>query len=104
MASKRPSPFKRLVIGMLVLFAVLFAIEGGEFGTSDLVRQRSAKAHLTREIDSLQRIVDSLGRFRKALETDPAVQERIAREVFGMVRGDKEIVYRFTDSTAKPSR
>jgi len=89
---------------MLLLLAVLFAIEGGEFGTSDLLRQRQAKAHLTREIDSLQLVVDSLERYRKGLETDPAVQERIAREVFGMVRGDKEIVYRFTDSTAKPSR
>ena len=104
MASKRPSPFKRLVVSMLVLFAVLFAIEGGEFGTSDLVRQRHAKAHLTREIDSLEHVVDSLARLRKGLETDPGVQERVAREVFGMVRGDKEIVYRFTDSTAKPSR
>ena len=89
---------------MLLLFAVLFAIEGGEFGTSDLVRQRRAKARLTREIDSLQQAVDSLARYRKGLETDPAMQERIAREVFGMVRGDKELVYRFTDSTAKPSR
>ena len=89
---------------MLVVFAVLFAIEGGEFGTSDLVRQHQAKAHLTQEIDSLEHVVDSLARLRKGLETDPAVQERVAREVFGMVRGGKEIVYRFTDSTAKPSR
>ena len=104
MASKRPSIVSQLVIGTIGLFAVLFAIEGGEFGTSDLIRQRQAKARLSRSIDSLERVVDSLEKFRKALETDPAVQERIAREVFGMVRGDKELVYRFTDSASRPRR
>lgn len=104
MASDRPSVFSRLVISMLVLLAAFFAIEGGEFGTSDLIRQSQAQARLNRSIDSLRRVVDSLQRYRKAIETDPAVQERIAREVFGMVRGDKEIVYRFTDSTSRPRR
>jgi cell division protein FtsB len=104
MASKQPSIVSQLVIGTIGLFAVLFAIEGGEFGTSDLIRQRHTKARLTRSIDSLERVVDSLEKFRKALETDPAVQERIAREVFGMVRGDKELVYRFTDSASRPSK
>jgi cell division protein FtsB len=31
-------------------------------------------------------MVDSLTRLRKAIETDPAVQERIAREQYGMIR------------------
>ena len=43
---------------------------------------------------SLRHVVDSLRRYETALEHDPATQERVAREVFGMVRGDKEIVYR----------
>ena len=104
MASKQPSIVSQLVIGTIGLFAVLFAIEGGEFGTSDLIRQRQAKVRLSRSIDSLERVVDSLGKFRKALETDPAVQERVAREVFGMVRGDKELVYRFADSASRPPK
>ena len=104
MASKRSSIVPQLLISVFGLFAVLFAVEGGEFGTSDLIRQRQAKTRLNRSIDSLERVVDSLQRFRKALETDPAVQERIAREVFGMVRGDKELVYRFTDSASRPPR
>jgi hypothetical protein len=37
-----------------------------------------------------------LKRYANAVEHDPATQERIAREMFGMVRGDKEILYRFT--------
>ena len=52
---------------------------------------------LLARIDSLQRVVDSLGRQKHAIETDPGVQERIAREEFGMVRGEKEMLYRFAD-------
>jgi cell division protein FtsB len=42
--------------------------------------------------------VDSLRTWKRALTSDPAVQERIAREEFGMVRGEKEILYRFADT------
>ena len=35
---------------------------------------------------------------------DPALQERIAREEFGMVRGNKELLYRFTDSVSVPAK
>jgi hypothetical protein len=31
------------------------------------------------------------------VETDPKLQERIAREEFGMVRGSKELLYRFAE-------
>jgi cell division protein FtsB len=48
-------------------------------------------------IDSLQQVVDSLKRYKVRLQTDPALQERIAREEFGMVRGDKELLYRFAE-------
>jgi len=88
----------RLVLTGVVLFAVWFAVQGGEFSTLDLLRQRREEAQLARTIDSLQRVVDSLTRYEAAVERDPSVQERIAREVFGMVRGDKEILYRFADS------
>ena len=91
---------RRVVLVLLALIAVAFAVEGGEFGTRDLFRQRREKANLTRAVDSLQRIVDSLRRYQDAVEHDPATQERIAREVFGMVRGEKEVLYRFTDSTS----
>lgn len=79
-----------------------FAVEGGEYGTSDLIRQRIRHTRLQSEIDSLQRQIDSLDRYRKQILTDPVLQERIAREQFGMVRGDKELVYRFTDPAPKP--
>jgi cell division protein FtsB len=72
-----------------------FAVQGGEYGTFDLLRQRVRRAAVRAQIDTLQHQVDSLARLAHAIETDPAVQERIAREEFGMVRGPKEILYRF---------
>jgi len=95
---------RRAGVAVLAAFAVWFAVEGGEFGTIDLLRQQREKARITRTIDSLQRIVDSLKRYENAVEHDPATQERIAREVFGMVRGDKELLYRFADSTSRARR
>ena len=93
---------KRLLWTVFAIAALYFAVEGGEFGTSDLVAQRARKARLAVKIDSVQAIVDSLERYRKLVETDSATQERIAREEFGMVRGEKELLYRMTpraDST-----
>lgn len=104
MAFDRRAAAKRLAIGAAVVLALTFAVQGGEFGTLDLVRQRRDKARLVHSLDSLHRLVDSLKRYQTAVERDPATQERIAREVFGMVRGDKEILYRFTDSTARVPR
>ena len=93
---------KRLLWLAVALAALVFTVQGGEYGTSDLLRQRARKRSLELAIDSLRREVDSLDRWRKALASDPAVQERIAREQFGMVRGDKEILYWFTDTAAAP--
>jgi cell division protein FtsB len=86
----------------LVLGAVTFAIEGGEYGTSDLLAQRTRERRLRGEIDSLSRVVDSLARYRRRVETDPKLQERIAREEFGFVRGNKELLYRFADPDTAP--
>ena len=86
---------KRIVGGLVILAVLVFAVEGGEFSTIDLVHQRTRRAQLTTSIDSLQRVVDSLKKYEDKLEHDAATQERIAREVFGMVRGNKELLYRF---------
>jgi len=80
-----------------LLAAIAFAIEGGEYGTRDLMRQKQRRARLALAIDSAQRVVDSLKRYKKRLETDPALQERIAREEFGLIRGDKELLYRIAE-------
>jgi cell division protein FtsB len=85
----------RLGWGFAALVVLLYAIEGGEYGTSDLIHLRARHRALVARIDSLHRRIDSLSALAHAIETDPAVQERIAREEFGMVRGQKELLYRF---------
>ena len=94
---------KRLLVAAGLLAALIFAIEGGEYGTRDLMRQKQRRARLALAIDSAQHVVDSLKRYKKRLETDPVLQERIAREEFGLVRGDKELLYRIAEpDSVKP--
>src|SRR5215218_3953658 len=99
-SSSAPRPGRRLLGIALVLGALTFAVMGGEFSSMDLLRQGRHRERLERSIDSLGRIVDSLRKYERRLATDPALQERIAREEFGMVRGGKELLYRFTDPAA----
>jgi cell division protein FtsB len=95
----------KLILWLLVVGAIVFAFQGGEYSTRDLWRQRQHKLRLTAEADSLARVVDSLRRESRLIQTDRATQERIAREQFGMVKGDKEILYRLgTTKDSAPSR
>jgi cell division protein FtsB len=90
-------PGRRLLTFALLAGAAAFAVMGGEFSTIDLLRQGRERERLQRNIDSLGRIVDSLRKYERRLATDAGLQERIAREEFGMVRGNKELLYRFTE-------
>jgi cell division protein FtsB len=90
---------RRVLFWCIVVAAVVYAVQGGEWGTDDLLSQRARARRLRVEIDSLRNEIDSLARVKKSILTDAAVQERIAREEFGMVRGDKELLYRFTTET-----
>jgi len=95
---------KRIVLALVALAALAFAVQGGEYGTTDLLRQRARRRALVAQLDTLQRQVDSLRVWKRALTSDPAVQERIAREEFGMVRGDKEVLYRFAEPDSGSDR
>src|SRR5688572_21700034 len=90
---------RRVLFWAVVVGAVFYAFQGGQYGTDDILAQRKRAARLRAAIDSLRHEVDSLGAVKKSILTDAAVQERIAREEFGMVRGDKELLYRFTTET-----
>jgi cell division protein FtsB len=83
----------RLLALVLVVIGVLFGLLGGEYSTLDwwqlhrqVKEQNDAIARLETEVDSLEAWADSL-------EHDRMVQERRAREKFGMMR-DGEILYR----------
>jgi cell division protein FtsB len=86
---------KRYVWWLLIAIALYFGVQGGEYSTRDLYVLNRRTRTLTRQVDSVQHQVDSLSRFLKLVRSDSATMERIAREEFGMVRGDKEILYRF---------
>ncbi|MDE3172153.1 MAG: hypothetical protein KGN74_03695 [Gemmatimonadota bacterium] len=96
------SPERRLPRGVAVVLwaalgavALVFAVQGGEYSTLDLLRQHRQAIGLRAQVDSLQHVVDSLGRYRDRVLHDPQLQERIGREEFGWVRGNKEMLYRF---------
>ena len=93
--------FVWIALGAVVLY---YAVQGGEYSTTRLLSQRSQAERVRASMDSLRREIDSLAKVKKAVLADPAVQERIAREEFGMVKGNKEILYRFAepDSSRKP--
>ena len=85
-------------LGLAVL-----ALEGGEYGTRDLVelKRRTREAH--ERIAELRHEVDSLSRLDRALRTDPVTQERVARELYGMIR-QGETLYQVVprDSSRRP--
>jgi cell division protein FtsB len=66
--------------------AVLFALQGGEYSTLDLLKLERQTGAEGAEVARLQHEVDSLTRAANAIEHDPRVQERVARESFGMIR------------------
>jgi len=77
----------------LIVAAVLFALMGGEYSTYDWWRLQRAVKQETAEISRLEVEVDSLAKVLELLRGDSAMQERIARERFGMIR-DGEILYK----------
>jgi cell division protein FtsB len=77
--------------GALVLVGV--AVFAGEYSTIDWLKLRGQLADQQEAVAVLRAELDSLARVARALETDPAAQERAAREGFGMIR-DGEILYR----------
>ena len=77
-----------------------FAVEGGEYGTRELFRQRNYHQSLALEVEGLEHDVDSLQKEKTLVRTSDVVLERIAREQYGMLRGNKEILFWTNNSRA----
>ena len=77
--------------GAALLLAL--AVWGGEYSTGDWLTMRRQLADEREKVAALEVEVDSLAKAAKDLETNPVVQERVAREEFGMIR-DGELLYR----------
>ncbi|HEU4700286.1 MAG TPA: septum formation initiator family protein [Gemmatimonadales bacterium] len=89
-------------IGWAVVgLGVLFAVQGGEYGTTDYYTLRRQLHDEEQEVAELRRTVDSLDRVATALERDPRAQERVARESFGMIR-QGEFLYRLVPAEPAP--
>jgi cell division protein FtsB len=73
--------------------ALYFALQGGEYGTLDLLQLRREEAEEQADVLRLQALVDSLTTAAIAIELDPRMQERVARERFGMIK-QGEFLYR----------
>jgi cell division protein FtsB len=80
-----------------LIFALYFALQGGEYGTLDLLQLRREEAEEISNVERLHQMVDSLGRAAWAIEHNPRMQERVAREKFGMLRKG-EFLYRLVPS------
>ena len=85
-----------LVVAALV-GAGLFALLGGTYTTFDLFRMKADLVAEKEAIDQLKVAVDSLTKVAEAAERDPRVQERLARDQFGMIRPGEHL-YRIVPS------
>ena len=72
---------------------VAFGALGGEYSTIDWWTLRESLKTEDAAIEQLEQQMDSLANVARLLERDPATQERVAREQFGMLRPG-EILYR----------
>jgi cell division protein FtsB len=95
---------KRILWILLIATALFFALQGGEYSSRDLYLLKVRSETIQHDVDSLQRELDSLTRYLRAVKTDSTTQERIAREEFGMVRGSKEMLYRFGETADSATR
>jgi len=78
--------------------ALYFALQGGEYGTLDLLQLRREEAAEQANVQRLELLVDSLTKAAVAIELDPRTQERVARERFGMIKKG-EFLYRLVPSS-----
>lgn len=79
------------IIGAAALVGLAF--QAGEYGTLDWLTLRRQLTQERQAVHELEERLDSLRRLAHALETDPAAQERAAREQFGMIKKG-ELLYR----------
>ena len=75
------------------LAALLFMLYFGVQGTTDVLALRRQESSEQAQVERLRHVVDSLEHEATAIERDLRVQERVARERFGMIRRG-ELLYR----------
>ena len=95
------TPIRWFAAGV-VLVALIFGLQGGEYSTGDWIGLKRDAAVERAEVEALKAAIDSLQALATQVERDPAEQERIAREEFGMIR-DGEFLYRLVPADSVTS-
>lgn len=75
----------------ILLAAMLFAAQGGEYSTLQWLELKRRERAERDSVAALTRAIDSLAQFARAVETDPGTQERLARELYGMIRPGEHV-------------
>jgi cell division protein FtsB len=88
-----PEIIGRRLAWVVLVAAVVFLFQGGEYSTVDWLELRRQEREEEARVAELERVVDSLERLARAIATDRRTQERIARETFGMI-GKGEHLFR----------
>ena len=87
---------RRVLLAALLLGGLYFLAFGGEYSWFELRAVRSAVTEEERELETLERQIDSLALLADSLENDTATLERIAREQYGLIKPG-EVLYRFVE-------
>lgn len=75
----------------ILLAALLFAAQGGEYSTLEWLELRKRERVERDSVAMLEHAIDSLAKLARAIEADPATQERYARELYGMIRPGEHV-------------
>lgn len=97
MEQGRGGRIRNWLVLVALVGAGLFALLGGTYTTFDLLRLKGSLAEEKAAIDQLKLAVDSLTKVAQSAERDPRVQERLARDQFGMIKAGEHL-YRIVPS------
>ena len=92
---------RQVLLAVVALGMAAYAVEGGEYGSTDLLALRKQVRAERAALDRLRHEVDSLQQEARALAQDPRVQEKVARELYGMLRPG-EILYQVVARDSAP--
>jgi cell division protein FtsB len=90
-------------VGLVLAFMAFYAVEGGEYGTTDLLALKGQVRRARGDLARLRHEVDSLQRLERALKQDPVLQEKVARELYGMLRPG-ELLYQVVPRDSAAAR
>lgn len=88
-----------LLLSPVLVLAILYSVFAGPRGLLKVQDLREQKRAMEREIDSLERVRETLLDEKRRLLTDMAYIERLARKELGMAKPGEQ-VYRFVDPDA----